>query len=227
MLKNALKNIFRGDKNTNLDQDSINSILNDDEIIISPDTKRKERIPPGQHQDKSWPVLHAGSVHKTDFSTWKFKIWGLVEEEIELSFKEFMGLPKVNVFSDIHCVTTWSKLNNLWEGVRTSAIKDVVKILPEAKYVLVHAHKNFTTNLSLEDFFAEDVLLATMHNGHNLSSKHGGPVRLVVPRLYFWKSAKWVTGLEFLAEDKRGFWESNGYHNHGDPWTEERYSWQE
>ena len=138
-----------------------------------------------------------------------------------------MALPKVKVFSDIHCVTTWSKLNNLWEGVSTSAIKELVEILPEARYVMVHAHKNFTTNLSLDDFFSPDVLLATHHNGNALNSKHGGPVRLVVPRLYFWKSAKWVTRLEFMAEDKRGFWESAGYHNHGDPWKEERYSWQE
>ncbi len=226
-MKNTLRNIFKGNKSTNLDQESIESILRDENIIISPDTKREVRIPPGQHEDKSWPVLHAGSVPKTDFPNWNFKIWGLVEEEKELSFKEFMSLPKVKVFSDIHCVTTWSKLNNLWDGISTSTIKEVVNILPEAKYVLVHAHKNFTTNLTLEDFFADDVVLATMHNGKNLTSKHGGPVRLVVPRLYFWKSAKWVTGLEFLSEDKRGFWESNGYHNHGDPWKEERYSWQE
>jgi len=150
-----------------------------------------------------------------------------VDEEVKLNYQEFMDLPRVQVFSDIHCVTSWSKLNNLWEGVSTSTIKELVGIRPEAKYVLVHAHKNFTTNLSLEDFFAPDVLLATQHNGNALSSSHGGPVRLVVPRLYFWKSAKWVTGLEFLAEDKRGFWESAGYHNHGDPWKEERYSWQE
>ncbi len=226
-MRKALKNIFKGDSNKNLDANTINSILNDDNIIISPDTQREVRIPPGQHEDKSWPILHAGSVPRTDYSNWNFKIWGLVEEEKEFNFKEFMALPKAKVFSDIHCVTSWSKLNNLWEGVSTSTIKDVVEILPEARYVLVHAHKNFTTNLSLKDFFASDVILATDHNGNRLTTKHGGPVRLVVPRLYFWKSAKWVTGLEFLAEDKRGFWESNGYHNHGDPWKEERYSWQE
>lgn len=222
-----ISNIFKGNLSRNLDEETIQSILNDDTIIISPDIKRNVRIPPGQHEDDKWPVLHAGSVPKTDFSKWRLKIRGLVEEEKELSFKDFMSLPQVKVFSDIHCVTTWSKLNNLWEGVSASALKDVVNVLPEAKYVLVHAHKNFTTNLSLKDFFARDVLLATKHNGNNLSSKHGGPVRLVVPRLYFWKSAKWVNGLEFLSEDKRGFWESNGYHNHGDPWREERYSWQE
>ncbi|WP_237739691.1 sulfite oxidase-like oxidoreductase [Methanobacterium formicicum] len=227
MLKKTLKEMFKWNSKTNLDDETVESILKDENIVISPDTQREVRIPPGQHEDKRWPVLHAGSVNRVDPSQWKLKIWGLVQKERELDFADFMALPRVQVFSDIHCVTTWSKLNNLWEGVSTSTIKEQVEILPEARYVMVHAHKNFTTNLSLDDFFASDVLLATHHNGNALNSKHGGPVRLVVPRLYFWKSAKWVTGLEFMAEDKRGFWESTGYHNHGDPWKEERYSWQE
>lgn len=227
IVEKTLKEIFKGNLSTNLDERAIESILNDENVVISPDTQREVRIPPGQHEDKSWPVLHAGSVTKIDPSQWKLKIWGLVRKEMELDYTDFISLPPVTVFSDIHCVTTWSKLNNLWEGVSTSTIKELVEILPEAKYVMVHAHKNFTTNLSLEDFFAPDVLLATHHNRKALNSKHGGPVRLVVPQLYFWKSAKWVTGLEFMAEDKRGFWESTGYHNHGNPWKEERYSWQE
>jgi len=227
MLKKTLKAMFKWNSNTNLDDETVESILNDKNVVISPDTQREVRIPPGQHEDKRWPVLHSGSVNRIDPSQWKLKIWGLVQKERELDFTEFMALPRVKVFSDIHCVTTWSKLNNLWEGVSTSTFKELVEILPEARYVMVHAHKNFTTNLSLDDFFSSDVLLATHHNGNALNSKHGGPVRLVVPRLYFWKSAKWVTGLEFMAEDKRGFWESTGYHNHGDPWKEERYSWQE
>lgn len=227
MLKKTLKEIFKGNSNINLDESTLRSILNDENVIISPDTQKEVRIPPGQHEDKGWPVLHAGRVARINPSKWKLKIWGLVREEIELDYTDFMSLPQVKVFSDIHCVTTWSRLNNLWEGVSTSAIKELVEILPEAKYVMVHAHKNFTTNLSLDDFFAHDILLATQHNGAAINSKHGGPVRLVVPRLYFWKSAKWVTGLEFMEENKRGFWESAGYHNHGDPWTEERFSWQE
>lgn len=226
-MKKALKNIFKDYLDTNLDRTTIQTIIDDDNVIISPDTQRKVRIPPGQHEVKTWPVLHAGSAPRIDYSKWSFKIWGLVEEEKELDFKEFMNLPQVKVFSDIHCVTTWSKLNNLWEGISTSTIKDMVNILPEAKYVLVHASKKFTTNLTLDDFFAQDVLLAVKHNGNSLSGKHGGPMRLIVPRLYFWKSAKWVNGLEFLSEDERGFWEFSGYHNHGDPWKEERYSWQE
>jgi DMSO/TMAO reductase YedYZ molybdopterin-dependent catalytic subunit len=209
-----------------LTEEKINDILADKNIIISEDTKRENRIPPGQHEIKAWPVLHAGGVQNIDTSKWKFKIFGLVGEEKELNYEEFMSLPKTKVFSDIHCVTSWSKLNNLWEGVSSSTIKELANILPEAKYVMIHASGNFTTNLSMEDFFEPDVLFATRHNENPINSKHGAPIRLVVPKLYFWKSAKWVTGVEFMAEDKPGFWESNGYHNHGDPWTEERYSWQ-
>lgn len=212
--------------NNNLNPKQIEEILNDKSVIISADTKRDNRIPPGQHETNSWPTLHAGSVQKIDTSKWKFRIFGLVDEEKELNYAEFSSLPKSKVFSDIHCVTTWSKLNNLWEGVSTSEIKNLVNILPEAKYVLVHASGNFSTNLSLEDFFKPDVIFASKHNNIPLTKGHGGPFRLVVPRLYFWKSAKWVTGVEFIAEDKPGFWESNGYHMHGDPWKEERYNWQ-
>lgn len=222
-------NLFRksSSRKNGKSDEYIKSVLDDDDVVISPDTQRDSRIPPGQKEIQNWPVLHAGSVPKMDTSQWKFRIWGLVEEEKEFSFKEFMALPKVKVFSDIHCVTTWSKLNNLWEGISTSTLKEQVKILPEAGFVLVHASGNFTTNLSLEEFFKDDVLLATKYNGKTLTKEHGYPLRLIVPQLYFWKSAKWVTGLEFLEEDKRGFWESNGYHNHGDPWKEERYDWQE
>ncbi|MEN6292060.1 MAG: sulfite oxidase-like oxidoreductase [Methanobacterium sp.] len=223
-LFNAAKNKMKCEKS--LTEKKINEILSDKNIIISEDTKRENRIPPGQHEIKSWPVLHAGSVQNIDTSKWKFRIFGLVEEEKELNYDEFMSLPQSKVFSDIHCVTTWSKLNNLWEGVSSNTIKELADIQKEAKYVMVHASGNFTTNLSIGDFFEPDVLFATRHNENPITSKHGAPVRLVVPKLYFWKSAKWVNGLEFMAEDKPGFWESNGYHMHGDPWKEERYSWQ-
>ena len=122
------------------------------------------------------------------------------------------------------CVTTWSKLDNLWEGISTSELKQLVNILPEARFVMVHSAGGFNTNLTLSDFFQPDVLFAIKHNGELLTPEHGYPLRLVVPRLYFWKSAKWVVGVEFMEKDKRGFWESQGYHNHGDPWKEERYS---
>jgi DMSO/TMAO reductase YedYZ molybdopterin-dependent catalytic subunit len=197
----------------------------DEGTIISSDTKRENRVPPGQRLTERFPVLHAGSVPRYDLSKWILKIFGLVEEKKTLSYEEFMSLPMVKVFSDIHCVTGWSRLNNLWEGVSTSVIKDLVKILPEAKFVIVHCAEGWTTNLTLEDFFQPDVLFVTKLDNEPNTPKHGAPCRLVVPRLYFWKSAKWVEGLEFTAKDKPGFWETRGYHNHGDPWKEERYSY--
>ncbi|MGZ8932082.1 MAG: molybdopterin-dependent oxidoreductase [Halobacteriota archaeon] len=160
-----------------------------------------------------------------DITKWSFTISGLVETEQKLNFEQFTSLPQVKVFSDIHCVTGWSKLNNYWEGVSAQVIQDLSTALPEAKFVLIHAEKGFTTNLSLNDFLQPDVLFVLGHTGGTLTAGHGYPVRLVVPRLYFWKSAKWVTGVEFMAKDRRGFWESHGYHNRGDPWLEARYSY--
>jgi len=194
------------------------------EPIRSPDVERAQRVPPGQRMVEKWPVLHYGSVPRIDIRTWSFTISGLVEKERALSLDEFQALPRAEVLSDVHCVTGWSRLNNLWEGVSTGELRQLVSIRPEARFVMVHAAGDFTTNLSLADFFEPDVLLADRHNGEPLSPEHGYPLRLVVPRLYFWKSAKWVTGVEFRADDTPGFWESRGYHNHGDPWTEERYS---
>ncbi|VVB71927.1 Sulfoxide reductase catalytic subunit YedY [uncultured archaeon] len=192
--------------------------------IESPDTKRPGRIPPGQRQVADFPVLHYGSIPRVDPKKWTLKLFGLVEDEKSLSLDEFLALPHVLVHSDIHCVTTWSRLDNLWEGVQTLALMNIIRIMPEAKFAIIHASGDFTTNLSLQDFFQEDVLLAIKHDGHVITPEHGYPVRLVVPRLYFWKSAKWVTGIEFTSEDRPGFWESHGYHNRGDPWLEERYS---
>nr|MDO8083052.1 sulfite oxidase-like oxidoreductase [Candidatus Freyarchaeota archaeon] len=197
--------------------------MKNEKIIRSPDTERKNRVPPGQRVTEKWPVLQYGGVPNIDVSKWTFRIWGLVKEERELNFDKFISLPKIKVFSDVHCVTSWSKLDNLWEGVSTSVIKELVDIRPKAKFVMVHSVGDFTTNLSLDDFFQPDVLFAVKHNNEMLTPQHGYPVRLVVPRLYFWKSAKWVVGVEFMEKDKRGFWESSGYHNHGDPWKEERY----
>ncbi len=198
--------------------------MKDERVIKSPDVERKNRVPPGQNVTDKWPVLHYGSVPKIDVSKWTFAISGLVDMERGLSYQEFMSLPRVKVFSNVHCVTGWSKLDNMWEGVGSSVIKDIVKILPEAKFVIVHAAGNFTANLALSDFFKPDVLFAVKHNDKPLTPEHGYPVRLVVPGLYFWKSAKWVSGVEFVKEDRPGFWESHGYHMHGDPWKEERYS---
>ncbi len=193
-------------------------------MIRSPDIERANRIPPGQSATEGWPVLHYGGVPRIDPAEWRLRIYGSVEKERSLSCADFLSLPQIKVLSDVHCVTGWSRLDNLWEGVSTSALKDLVKILPGAGFAIIHSPGGFTTNLSLDDFFKGDVLFAVKHNGSQIPPEHGYPVRLVVPRLYFWKSAKWVTGIEFTREDHPGFWESHGYHNHGDPWTEERYS---
>ena len=191
--------------------------------IISPDTQRQERLPPGQRLTEKWPVLHYGNAPAIDVKGWTFTIAGLVEAERTLTYEEFTVLPQIEVFSDIHCVTRWSRLDNVWEGVSAGAIKDIVKIKPEAKYVIVQSAGGFTANLPLDDFFQPDALFALKHDGQLLTPNHGAPVRLVVPRLYFWKSAKWVTGIKFVSKDEPGFWERAGYHNHGDPWKEERY----
>jgi len=196
-----------------------------DAIIRSPDTQRQQRIPPGQRQTDKWPVLHTGNVPDIDITKWQLRIFGLVKKEVTVDYSQFTALPRVKVFSDIHCVTHWSRLDNLWEGVSTGLLRELVDIDTKAGYAIIHAAPHFTTNLSLDDFFQSDVLFALKHNDETISLEHGYPVRLVVPRLYFWKSAKWVTGVEFIEKDRPGFWESNGYHNHGDPWKEERYSY--
>ena len=195
-----------------------------DRLIKSPSLSRPDRLPPGQTITDDWPVLHVGEVPIADLSTWTFTIFGLVEQKRVLTYQEFTALPKVKVLSDLHCVEGWSRLDCLWEGVSTSVIKGLVSIRPEATFAMVHAERGFTTNLPLDDFFQPDVLFVLKYNDKPLPIPHGGPLRLVVPRLYFWKSAKWATGVEFMAADKPGFWESRGYHMHGDPWKEERLS---
>ncbi|MBS4015907.1 MAG: sulfite oxidase-like oxidoreductase [Candidatus Latescibacteria bacterium] len=192
--------------------------------IISPDTQKKNRVPNGQRLTDNFPVLHFNSIHEFNRDKWVFRIWGQVEKEKRLPYNEFISLPQVKVFSDIHCVTGWSKLNNTWQGISSKEIKNLVRIKPEAKFVMIYCSDDYYTNLACDDFFADDVLFAVKLNGQDITPEHGHPVRLVVPRLYFWKSAKWVNGVQFLAKDVAGFWESRGYHNHGDPWREQRYS---
>ena len=186
-----------------------------------------DRVPPGQELTDKWPVLHYGNIPSFDPTRWDFTVSGLAAHPVRWSYQEFMALAKVQVGSDIHCVTGWSKLDNSWEGVSVQDILMQVTPLPQARFVMVHADPDYTTNLPLQELLKDDVLLAYKHNGENLTPEHGWPLRLVVPHLYFWKSAKWVRGLEFVETDARGFWERYGYHNHGDPWQEERYSWQE
>jgi DMSO/TMAO reductase YedYZ molybdopterin-dependent catalytic subunit len=195
-------------------------------LIISSDTLRQERIPPRQSLTRKWPILHYGPTPTFDRARWLFQIFGLVEKPWQCSYDEFLVLPRVRVQADMHCVTRWSKLDNLWEGVSTREILGKVTLKPEAKYVMVHCEHGFSTNLPLEDFLGEDCLFAWKRNGTDLDPDHGYPVRLVVPRLYAWKSAKWVRGIELLAADRAGFWESwehGGYHMRGDPWKEERF----
>lgn len=185
------------------------------------------RIPPGQEFTEKWPVLHYGAVPPFNPYLWDFSVKGLVKSELRLSYQEFIALPAVRVEADMHCVTGWSKLDNVWEGVSIHQIIKRVQLQPNAKFVTIFAEAGYTTNLPLDVLLDEDVLFAYRHNGEILTPDHGWPLRLVVPKRYAWKSAKWVRGLEFTAEDVRGFWERYGYHNNGEPWGEERYSWQE
>lgn len=196
------------------------------EAIVSPDVRRAERIPPRQALTRKWPVLHAGTVPSFDRATWTFRIFGLVEKEWSCNYDEFTALPQIAVHADMHCVTRWSKLDNVWEGVSTREVLTKVKVLPQARFVMVHCEQGFTTNVPLDDFLGDDCLFAWKHNGLLLEPDHGYPLRLVVPRLYAWKSAKWVRGVELLEDDRDGFWESwehGGYHMRGDPWAEERF----
>ncbi len=200
--------------------------MSDHPVLVSPDVRRDNRIPPRQALTRKWPVLHYGAVPVFDREAWTFRIFGLVERPWQCSYDEFLALPRVTVHADMHCVTRWSKLDNVWEGVSTRTVLAQVKPLPEARFVLVHAEHGFTTNLPLDDFLGEDCLFAWRHNGQDLEPDHGYPLRLVVPRLYAWKSAKWVRGIELLAEDRAGFWEEwahGGYHMRGDPWAEQRF----
>jgi DMSO/TMAO reductase YedYZ molybdopterin-dependent catalytic subunit len=181
------------------------------------------RVPPGQFVTEEWPVLHFGSVPRIDLASWKLRIWGQVETPTEWSWKEFSQLPRQQRRNDIHCVTHWTKLDNDWSGIPVRTVLAAARPTPRARFVLEHAVGGWTTNVPLADFDREENLLAIEHAGEPLSVDHGGPVRVVIPHLYFWKSAKWVTGIELLESERPGFWEENGYHMHGDPWKEERF----
>jgi DMSO/TMAO reductase YedYZ molybdopterin-dependent catalytic subunit len=183
-----------------------------------------ERVPPGQRVTEKFPVLHYGSIPSFDPQTWDFRIFGLVEETLTLSYDEFLALPTIRIVADIHCVTTWSKLDTVWEGVLFQEVVKLVEVKPEARFVMVHCERDFTTSLPIEVLMDDDVLLAYRYDDAPLSPEHGYPLRLVVPKKYFWKSAKWVRGLEFMPRDRLGFWEVRGYHNNADPWKEERYA---
>ena len=181
------------------------------------------RLPPGQHLTEKWPVLHAGSVPHTDLATWTFRVFGEVEQELELTWAEFNALPQSSNVQDIHCVTRWSRFDAQFEGVHWRELTKLCRPKPSAQFVIEHAEKDFTTNIPLSFLEAENALLVTHADGEPLTPDHGGPLRLVIPGKYFWKSAKWLRAIELSAVDKPGFWERYGYHNEADPFREERY----
>ena len=188
------------------------------------DAALADRIPPGQYRTTKFPVLHYGSVPHTDLATWDFKVWGEVDSPLTLTWERFKALPRKTVTTDIHCVTRWTKLDTAWEGVAIQEILKLVGVRPNATHVLAHSEQGYTANMPLSVLDDEDVLLADTFDGQELELEHGYPLRLFVPKRYFWKSAKWVRGLEFLDHDILGFWERYGYNNDADPWKEERYS---
>ncbi len=196
----------------------------DDSADIHDSPLREPRLPPGQIRTEKWPVLHYGSVPTVDLAGWDLRVEGLVEQPQRWTWDEFRKLPRTRVRSDIHCVTRWSRFDNLWEGVSLAEVLRRAVPRPDARFVVVRAEQGFTTNLPLEELEHDDVLLADTHDGEPLTPDHGWPLRLVVPRRYFWKSAKWIRAIELVAQDHPGFWEQNGYHNDSDPWREERYS---
>jgi|SRR5436190_9682096 len=195
------------------------------DVIVSPDTRRANRIPPGQVRTRKWPVLHATEVPSIPLSEWSLSVDGLVERPLQFNWEEFQSLPRVKIFADFHCVTRWSRLGNLWEGVSVRHLLKLAGVNPQAKYVIAGGYDSaWTTNLPLEEFNKEDAVVADRHDGEPLHPDHGGPARLIVPRLYAWKSAKWLKRITLVEHDQPGTWEELGYHNYGDPWREERFT---
>ena len=183
---------------------------------------RDPRLPPGQSRTIKWPVLSYGPVPKFDRARWDFRVFGLVEREVRLTYDQFIAMPRVRVVVDIHCVTRWSRLDTSFEGVRARDVLALAGAKPEARFVEVVCEQGYTTNVPLSDFADDDVLLAWRADDAELTPDHGWPLRFLVPKRYFWKSAKWARGFELLAEDRPGFWENAGYHNDADPWKEQR-----
>ncbi len=183
----------------------------------------QKRVPPGQYLTEKWPVLHYGPIPPFDPKRWDFRVWGRVSNELRYTWEDFQKLDQALVQADMHCVTTWSRLDQKWEGIPFRKIVELAGPLPDAKFVIAHCEYGFTANVPIEATEGDDVLIALRANGAALAPEHGSPARLVIPKLYAWKSAKWLRGIEFSTTDKPGFWERNGYHNRGDPWKEERY----
>ena len=183
-----------------------------------------ERIPPGQRLVDDFPVLHAGSIAHVSTGSFSLTFSGLVEPHATIRWPDLLDRPAVEITCDLHCVTGWSKLDTRWRGVRVSTLLDSYSVSPEASHTVIHAAAGWTTNLPVAELLGNDVLVAYECEGRPISAEHGGPVRLLVPRLYLWKSAKWLKGIEFTTEMRLGYWESRGYHELGDPWLEQRYS---
>jgi DMSO/TMAO reductase YedYZ molybdopterin-dependent catalytic subunit len=184
----------------------------------------EQRLPPGQHLTRDWPTLDLGLTPNISLAHWHLDVYGAVDNPVFWNFAEFSARAQTHFTSDIHCVTTWSRYDNQWIGLPTRELLAACQPREDARFVVLHSYDGYTTNLALEDFAAEDALLAHSWSGEPLSVDHGGPVRLVVPHLYFWKSAKWLQAIEFVTQDAPGYWEVRGYHNRGDPWLEQRYS---
>jgi DMSO/TMAO reductase YedYZ molybdopterin-dependent catalytic subunit len=181
-----------------------------------------ERVPPGQFVAKTFPVLTYGDTPQIDLSSWQIRVWGLVRQEITIDWAQFLDLPWVTVDADFHCVTQWSALDQTWEGVMISALLERAGVLPSAQHIMAHCYGDYTTNVPL-DLALSEGLLAHRQNGAELGKDNGWPLRLIIPSRYGWKSAKWVNGIELMAEDAPGFWEQRGYNNNADPWQEERF----
>ena len=186
--------------------------------------EQQARIPPGQYFTEKWPVLHYGSVPEVDLDAWDFRVWGAVKSPVSFDWDTYRRMPRTSLRTDIHCVTRWTRLDAEFEGVAIGHIIERSRPTEEAKYVIAHAEQGYTANMPLEVLDDDDVILADMADGEPLTPDHGYPLRLVVPKRYFWKSAKWIRGLEFRTDDQLGFWERYGYHNDADPWKEERFS---
>ena len=185
----------------------------------------EDRLPPGQRVTEDWPVLTYGATPEIDTTSWQLRIWGEVENEATLQWGDLLDLGLVERINDVHCVTTWSRYDNTWQGVLIATILEQARPKTDAVGIMFHSYGGYTTNVPLEDIYQDDhAMLAIQHDGKPITPSHGGPVRGVIPSLYFWKSAKWVNGMELITQDRPGFWEMYGYHIHGDPWTEERYS---
>lgn len=188
-----------------------------------PAAEQTDRVPPGQHLAKGFPVLTYGETPHIAQANWELKVWGLATAQ-SFQWADMMSLPKQDYTADFHCVTRWSKLDVKWRGISVPSFLDQLAIAPDATHVLLHCYGGYTTNLTMADFNRPENFFAYTLEGEPLPAAHGGPMRLVVPHLYAWKSAKWINGIEFLSEEALGFWERNGYHRRGEPFAEERYS---